>query len=250
MFAEERQNHIIEILNSHGKVSVADLSRDYGVTAATVRADLKVLEELGLLVKTHGGAILKSKASFELGSDKRKSLHETKKLSIGSLAASMVDDHETIILDTGTTSLQLAKGLLNKKGLKVITNDFEVASVLEHGQDLDIIFLGGLVKRHYHCTYHFGNDSIVNTLNVDKAFMGTNSFSIDSGASVADLNLAETKRLMVKQAREIILMCDSSKLGKTSLAVFARAEQIDVLVTDTPPHDIDLYTQAGIKVLN
>ncbi len=249
MYAEERHQDIITILRARRKVSVAELSDRYSVTKATIRADLKVLEEGGLIVKTHGGALLKTQNSFELSSDTRKSINQDRKAIIGELAAGLVNDNETIIIDTGTTAACLAEHLIRKKSLTVITNDFEVARTLEDGEDVQIIFLGGLIKNKYHCSYHSGDHSLLSTLRVDKAFMAANSFSLVAGASVADLKLAECKRIMVRQANEVLLLCDSTKIGKTSLAQFATPEQIDIIVTDERPEEAERYREQGISLI-
>ena len=253
MYVEERHQDIINTLKKQKKASVTELSERYSVTTATIRSDLKILHNQGVIHKTHGGAVLKEgltnyQGAFEISSDKRKSINESSKSEIGRLAASLVLDSETILIDTGTTTLHLAEQLKDKKNLTVITNDMEIARILEGLPSVELILLGGIVKKNYHCTYQLGL-SLLDHLNVDKAFMGTNSFSLTSGASVADIKLADTKRKMVERANQTVLLCDTSKLNKQSLAQFVTCEDIDYLVTDHKPDDYQAYFQEEIELL-
>ena len=115
---------------------------------------------------------------------------------------------------------------------------------------IQIILLGGIVKKGYHCAVAINGRSLLDTLNIDKAFMGTNALSLKQGACVADIMLAETKRAMVEHANQVIVVCDHSKLSNTSLAQFASPAQIDTLVLDRLPEDAQAYQDAGIALLS
>lgn len=250
MYAEERQNEILELLKKHQKASISDLSDRFSVTMATIRSDVRLLEEKGLIIKTHGGVLLKSANTFELISETRKTINQSCKKRIGARAAELVQDGQTIILDTGTTSYHIATHLSTKRNLTVITNDFEVARILDELDDsIQIIFLGGLVKRRYHCAYHFGETALLQDLNVDIAFMGANAMSAKTGASVADLNLAETKKAMTRRSQHVVIVCDSTKLGQTSLAQFASPDQIATVISDQEAEDLEAYADADIEFI-
>lgn len=250
MFAEERQEKLLAILKEKRKLSVGEMSSRFNVSGATIRTDLRILEDAGMLTRTHGGAILRTRASFEVGSDQREEVNLNAKEQIGQLAAGLVEDGDIIVLDTGTTTLQIARHLRQKRNLTVVTNDFMIAKSLEDVESIQIILLGGIVKKGYHCAVAINGRSLLDTLNIDKAFMGTNALSLKQGACVADIMLAETKRAMVEHANQVIVVCDHSKLSNTSLAQFASPAQIDTLVLDRLPEDAQAYQDAGIALLS
>ena len=249
MFAEERQQHILTLLQSQHKVSVIELSEQYKVSKTTIRADLKALEAQHLIIKTHGGAMVKSHASFELGSEYRKSIHHDKKVYIGQLAAQFIEKNDTVLLDTGTTTLQIAHALKNKTDITVITNDMEIAKTLEDFSGIQIILLGGMIKKGYHCSFQLNSHSLIGFLHIDKAFMACNSFSIEKGAAVADIHLCETKRMMIKHANQIFLVCDDSKFNQSALAQFATTQEIDYLIINQKPKHEQLLLEQNIKVI-
>jgi DeoR family fructose operon transcriptional repressor len=228
MYAEERQEKLLAILKELRKLSVGEMSERFGVSGATIRTDLRILEDAGMLTRTHGGAILRTRASFELGSDQREGINLPAKEQIGRLAASLVQDGDIIVLDTGTTTLHIARYIRQRRNLTVITNDFMIAKNLEEAESIQIVLLGGIVK----------------------AFMGVNALSLKQGACVADIMLAETKRSMVEHANQVIVVCDHSKLDNTSLAQFAAPEQIDTVVVDRLPGNAPEYREAGITLLS
>ena len=243
MFAEERQEKLLGILREKRKVAVSEMCDVFNVSGATIRADLRQLEEEGLLTRTHGGAVLRTRASFEQASDARE-------IVIGQRAAALVEDGDIIVLDTGTTTLHIARNIRDRQNVTVVTNDYQIARELEASPSIQTILLGGIVKKGYHCVVAINGRSILDTLNVDKAFMGTNSLSLKHGACVADIMLAETKRGMVEHASQVIIVCDYSKLNNTSLAQFTAADRIDTVVVDRLPDDVQAYRNAGIQVIS
>lgn len=250
MFAEERQEKLLGILREKRKVAVSEMCDVFNVSGATIRADLRQLEEEGLLTRTHGGAVLRTRASFEQASDDREIVNLSAKERIGQRAAALVEDGDIIVLDTGTTTLHIARNIRDRQNVTVVTNDYQIARELEASPSIQTILLGGIVKKGYHCVVAINGRSILDTLNVDKAFMGTNSLSLKHGACVADIMLAETKRGMVEHASQVIIVCDYSKLNNTSLAQFTAADRIDTVVVDRLPDDVQAYRNAGIQVIS
>ncbi|EOT7462203.1 TPA: DeoR/GlpR transcriptional regulator [Klebsiella pneumoniae] len=250
MFAEERQEKLLGILREKRKVAVSEMCDVFNVSGATIRADLRQLEEEGLLTRTHGGAVLRTRASFEQASDTREIVNLSAKERIGQRAAALVEDGDIIVLDTGTTTLHIARNIRDRQNVTVVTNDYQIARELEASPSIQTILLGGIVKKGYHCVVAINGRSILDTLNVDKAFMGTNSLSLKHGACVADIMLAETKRGMVEHASQVIIVCDYSKLNNTSLAQFTAADRIDTVVVDRLPDDVQAYRNAGIQVIS
>ena len=239
MFAEERQEKLLGILREKRKVAVSEMCDVFNVSGATIRADLRQLEEEGLLTRTHGGAVLRTRASFEQASDAREIVNLSAKERIGQRAAALVEDGDII-----------ARNIRDRQNVTVVTNDYQIARELEASPSIQTILLGGIVKKGYHCVVAINGRSILDTLNVDKAFMGTNSLSLKHGACVADIMLAETKRGMVEHASQVIIVCDYSKLNNTSLAQFTAADRIDTVVVDRLPDDVQAYRNAGIQVIS
>lgn len=232
LFAEERRALILRQVHAKRKVTVAELAQRFGVTGATVRTDLRELEQSGLLTRTHGGAIRRTKTGFEPDSRQREVQNLQAKQRIGQAALALIEDGDTIVLDTGTTTLELARCLSQRKNITVVTNDIVIARVLEDMESVNVIFLGGLLRKGFHCTIGIQGRAIMDGLTVDKAFMGANGFSVAKGATTPDVQHAETKKLMIAMSAKTVLLCDRTKLGRVSLAQFLPPDQLDVLVTD------------------
>lgn len=238
MFAEERRIKIVDLINERHKMTVDELCELFHVSSATIRTDLRELQLAGLVTRTHGGAIQKTKTGFELNSKQREVQHLREKQRIARAALALIDNGDRIILDTGTTALELAKLLGDRRNITVVTNDIQIAGVLEDMEGTDVILMGGILRKRFHCTVGIQGRDTCAGLTVDKAFMGTNNLSPDKGATTPDVRQAETKKLMIAIANRVIILCDSSKIGKVSFAQFATTDQIDVVVTDDIDKDI------------
>ncbi len=234
MYAEERRIKIMQILADEKTLHVRNLARLFAVSGATIRSDLRTLELAGKLTRTHGGAIAEQGTGFESDIAGRSGEHLAEKRQIAQIALKQIEDGDTIALDTGTTILELAQMLSQRRRLTVVTNDLVVAKTLETAPDIQIILLGGIVRKGFHCT--IGSETIKQTateqLSVDKAFMATNGFTLQNGATTPDIRQAEAKKRLIAMANRIFLLCDCSKLGKVAFAQFAAAGDIDVLITN------------------
>ena len=238
MFAEERRIKTVDLINERRKMTVDELCDLFHVSSATIRTDLRELQRAGLVTRTHGGAIQKTKTGFELNSKQKEVQHLREKQRIAQAAMSLIDNGDRIILDTGTTTLELAKLLEDRQNITVITNDLEIAGVLEETEGTDIILMGGILRKRFHCTIGIQGRDTCAGLTVDKAFMGANSLSPHKGATTPDIGQAETKKLMIAIANRVVILCDSSKIGKVSFAQFAATDQIDVIVAEDIAEDI------------
>jgi DeoR family transcriptional regulator, fructose operon transcriptional repressor len=250
VFVEERQRGILAYVVSQKKATVAELCSRFGVSSATIRNDLRDLEGGGKLVRTHGGAIVRGQARFEPDAAEKGPQHAAEKREIALLAAACIEDGDTIILDTGTTILELARVLDGKRDITVITNDLVIALSLEAHPSATVHFLGGILRKRFHCTVGLRAEEGLRGITVDKAFMAANSFSLENGASTPDLQQADLKRTMISIATKVYLIVDSSKLGRSSFARFALTEDIDCIVTDAiPPGEAKLFEESGIEIL-
>ena len=249
MFAEERKQKILEFVRENRKATVQELCDAYDVSSATIRNDLRELEGSGLLLRTHGGAIVKSKAKYELGTNEKKVLYKQEKEEIAEKALELIEDGDTIILDTGTTTLELARRLGRKKNLTIVTNDLDTALVLDEIGAERVIMLGGILRSGFHCTIGKRGSDFLDELQVDKAFMGVNGFTFEKGASTPDIQHAEIKKAMVEAASQVHLMFDRSKLGRKAFARFALPGDIDSIVIDgIGTEELAAFEDAGIEV--
>lgn len=233
LFAQERKEKILELIKNTEKVTVAKLCESFNVSGATIRNDLRELENSNLLRRTHGGAISKSKTGFEPDPQHKEGQYRAEKEKIAETALSLIDDGDTIILDTGTTTFELARRLGEKRNITVVTNDVQIARCLEEIEDITIVLIGGYLRKKFHCTVGTWGVKMIAELAVDKAFMATNGISLKRGATTPDLNHAETKKAMISIANKVIVLCDNSKIGRNAFAQFADIHHIDTIITDS-----------------
>jgi len=235
LFVEERKMKILEFMEENRKATVVELCGRFKVSSATIRNDLRDLETAGLLIRTHGGAMVKTKTGLEPDMSLRKVQNLEEKRRIAEAALRLVEDGDTIILDTGTTTYELARLLGQKRDLTVVTNDLPIALLLEDMESVRVVVVGGMIRRKFHCTVasHFSGMNALSDLTVDKAFMACNGFSLEKGASTPDMAHSETKRLMISIAAQVVVLFDSSKMGRNSFAIFAPLDRIDAIVTDS-----------------
>jgi DeoR family transcriptional regulator, fructose operon transcriptional repressor len=253
MFVEERKQKILEHIADKRKATVLELCERFKVSSATIRNDLRDLEGAGLLVRTHGGAMVKSKTGLETDMSSRGIENLEAKRKIAELAIQLIDDGDTVVLDTGTTVLELARLLGSKRDITVVTNDLAIGLLLEDMESVRIVVMGGVVRKRFHCTVSPDTSSkeLLAGLTVDKAFMGLNSFSLEKGASTPDLSHAEMKKRMMSIAAKVVLLFDASKIGRNSFARFAALDEIDSVVTDTiAESDRRTLEENGIEVLS
>ena len=250
MFAEERKLKIKEILHQNRKVTVTELVDLFKVSSATIRSDLRELNGQEQIVRTHGGAIIEAGAGFEPDAEQKRDLYLSVKRQIARLAIELIQPGDTVILDTGTTTLELAKLITPQHDITVVTNDFEIARVLEAIDTVTVLMLGGEVRKKFHCTIGAAGIQLLAQLSVDKAIMATNSLSLAKGASTPNLQQAETKKAMISSARKVILLCGYHKLGRDSFAQFASLNQIDTLVTERMDDNEKYeFEEKGVTVL-
>ena len=252
LFMEERKAEILTLLAIHHKVTVPELSKRFAVSTATIRTYLRDLESAGQLVRTHGGAIEKQRSGFEPMTRDKESQHAELKQAVAAKALALVEEGDVILIDTGTTGHAFTRRVATLGlGLTVVTNDILIASELESAENIQIFVLGGLLRHGLHCTVGIQGQLLAEGIVVDKAFMGTNAFSVERGATTPDINQAASKQQMVSMAHKVYLLCDHTKIGRASFARFATVDNIDVLVCDDQiaPSDRKQFESAGIEVL-
>ncbi len=250
IFAEERKRLIVELVNRKIKTTVADLCEEFNVSPATVRNDLRELEFAGLLKRTHGGAISNKKTNFDLPYAERLVEHQDEKQAIGKLAATMVEPGDKIIIDIGTTTRELAMTIAEIPDITIVTNDLEVAYYLSSHSNAKILLTGGFLRNKFNSLYGQMTIDVLQDINADKAFLSAEGVTVEKGATNTDINLALVKKEFVKRADEVILLCDSSKFGKSAFVKFADVTEINVIVTDEYADEKTLapYRNRGIDI--
>ena len=253
VFARERQDRIGRIVEEHGRARVNDLAARFGVSSVTIRKDLVALEAAGRVVRTHGGAIVPERNHPELAFDLRERLQQEQKAAIGTLAASLVRDGESIVMDASTTALAVARRLRAQGGwsqLTVITNGLRIASELAGSPGIIVLMLGGRVRWEALSVVGQLGDGLFERINVQKAIVGAAGFTIESGLSDATDEEAQIKRAMVAAAREVIAIVDHTKWERAAFATFCQTDDIDQVLTDdgAPAAMIEAVTARGIAV--
>ena len=235
VFARERQEHIVRIVDEHGRVRVGELATRFKVSAVTIRKDLIGLETDGRLIRTHGGAIAIDRSRPELAFDIRERLQSDEKLVIGAAGAALVHDGESIVMDASTTALSVARQLKARGGwsqLTIITNGLRIASELAGHPGIVVLMLGGRVRWEALSVVGQLGDGLFSRINVQKAFLGAAGFTLEFGLADATDEEAQIKRSMVAAAREVIAIVDRTKWERAAFATFCPTAKIDVVLTD------------------
>ena len=232
LFAEERKQEILRLLNDRRKLAVPELCDYFGVSASTIRNDMRDLERENLLTRTHGGAIAGSKTGHDKSPEYKVTRMIAQKQAIAAEAAERIEEGDRIAILTGTTTYELLRFLPGKKKLLVVLNDIGFASWLEQNSDCDILLLGGMLRRGYHYTFNAMYDDNLNRINIDKAFISCNGVSLERGVTSPDLRTASFIRNVMQASNENILLADSSKIGDVTFAQIAPLEDMDELITD------------------
>ncbi|NJC24407.1 DeoR family fructose operon transcriptional repressor [Arthrobacter pigmenti] len=237
MFAEERYNRIAALVASEGRVSVAQLAARFDITKETVRRDLALLEKDGVLRRVHGGAVPANSASTnELSLTSREGRSQAEKARIAKAALAMVPSEGSIVLDGGTTTGALAALLAQEPAdqLLIITHSIPVAHALIEAP-LQLEFIGGRMRGLTSACVGSGTVAQYGSFRPDVAFVGANGIHAAFGLSTPDPEEASVKAAIVRAARRVVVLADSSKLDAETLMNFASLSEVDALITDAQP---------------
>ncbi|MDT3958603.1 DeoR/GlpR family DNA-binding transcription regulator [Staphylococcus kloosii] len=239
MLPAEREEKIIAFLLQHKHATIHTLSKQFNVHEATIRRDLNKLEQFDQIKRTHGGVVLnKGEVWDELSFADRQTSNYQEKVAIATKAAEFVRDNDTIIIDSGSTGLQLALALQHKRNLTLITNDIYIASTLKSTNHQVIVTGGVLHKDNYVLDGQLANNAL-KSFNPLKLFLSTPAIDAVKGVTHFSETLAYTKAQMVEQAQEIYILADSSKLDKVSLYNVCAPNNIDMLITDNSNSNVN-----------
>ena len=232
--AKERRALILSLLEQQEEVLVTDLSRQTGISEVTIRKDLTVLQRRHLLLRTRGGAMRRPiENTTEDATIAKKQLFNFKeKERIGEEAAKLIKEGDFIMLDSGTTTLEVARHLGKFQHLRILTNAMNIATELMNYKRFDVVLLGGNVRTNSHSTVGPLALSVLRNFSRYKLFLGVDSFSLENGVSTPSLEEALLNQIMVQQAEEVIAVFDSSKFNKRSYIHVADAKELDCIITD------------------
>ena len=250
IFTQERQKNILKLVNERNRVFVNELSVLFQTSAVTIRRDLQALEKQGLVQRVHGGAIRQASLFTGLALSEKEKIRPAEKDRIARYAATLVKPGDVMIIDSGSTTLQFARHLKNYSKLTVITNSLHVASELAASGN-KIILTGGEMEGNSLALVGPLADKTLQSLMVDKLFMGIDGIDFESGLTAASIAEARTISEMMSVSRQTILLADSSKFGRKSLAVVDKVSAVDKIITDTElgARDVQRLEESGIEVI-
>lgn len=233
LMAEERRTQILMILRANGRVKVDELKRRFRTSAVTIRNDLNALDQKGLVQRSHGGAVSPDTILRESPVYERLRAQADEKRRIGAMAATFINDGETIILDSGTTTLEIARQIKNKQGLQVLTNGVNVAAELLDARGIQTFIAGGTVRGDSASIVGRSTEEMFDQFAADKVFLSAAGCDPDFGVSGANIEETMVNRAMLRIAREVILVSDATKFSKRSMSRIAAFSEIDTVISDS-----------------
>lgn len=251
MNGQRRREIAVELLHDQGEVSVAELSNVTGVSPMTIRRDLEDLERQGALRRVYGGAISLASRSFAEPYALRINRHVEAKQRIGDAAAALLSERETVILDIGSTTLQVARALAKRRNLTVLTPSMHIAQVLVGSPGIQLMLTGGIVVPGELSLVGDAAEQTFSHLRFDTFVMGVGGIEAEAGVTEHSLEDARVKRAALATVRRCIVVADSSKLGRVTFARICHLDQVHIVVTDNgaTQEDVTALESAHVEVV-
>ncbi len=249
---EERRREILGVLHRDGRVLVKDLARHFRISQITIRKDLEFLDGQGVIQRTHGGALpVPNGALLDPSLREKEKLHSKEKALIAVAAARLVEEGQSVLLDSGTTTTAIVRALKNKNKVRltVITNAINIAAELA-GTQIEVILTGGMLRKNSFSLVGPLAERTLRQLSADILFLGVDGFDTRAGLFTPNLLECEVNRVMVEIARRTIAVCDSSKFGRRSLSNIVPVAAVHEVITDKkiPRPDLRALRDTGVKV--
>lgn len=244
----ERHQHIINRLQKEGSVTVLDLCRELNVSSVTIRKDLKLLEDKNLLFRTHGGGTLHNPYTADKPVNEKEKIQSSEKTRIGLAAAAMVEANDSIIIASGTTVLAMAKNIHPKGNVTVVTAALNVALELIRHQEIEVIQLGGLLRKSSSSVTGPYSEKILGDLSCNKLFLGVDGIDLDFGLTTTNAMEAHLNRKMIETSQKTIVLADSTKFGKRGFGRICGIEDVEQIITDSGISDHLVKTLQGIGI--
>jgi DeoR family transcriptional regulator of aga operon len=235
LLVEERRRRIMEILEAQERVTVEELVSRFGVSAVTIRGDLDALAEASAVIRSHGGALKRIDAPEDVPVIVKETLHHPEKVRIGHAAAHMIRDGETVMLDSGSTTMEIARQIkfLQVKSLNVITNALNVAMELVNLPHVHLIMIGGIVRQTSYSLAGPHAEQALKGLYADRLFLGVDGLDPEIGLMTPDVLEAQLNAIMIQVSREVVVVADSAKFQRRSLSVIAKLDSVHKVITDS-----------------
>ncbi len=247
----DRQKQILQLLERQQRISVTELCNTFDISEATARRDLENLASQGKLQRVHGGAIVLTQAPPELPILQRQNEQAEDKMRIGQAAAALVQKGETIFLGSGTTVLEVARALRQRRELTVLTNSLPVVNILSGSEDITLICLGGMLRESEFSFIGHITEQALAEVRADKVFMGTRAISLEYGLTNEYLPETMTDRAILKAGKEIIVLADHTKFGRAATVRLAPLETIHTIITDNGISQdfLEAFQERGVNVV-
>jgi DeoR family transcriptional regulator, aga operon transcriptional repressor len=250
MLIDERRQYILELVQKQGRALVTDLSSELKISQITIRKDLDWLQSQGLIQRSHGGALrITSSALADPTLQEKQKHHHLEKQKIAAAAVKMVEEGQCVILDSGTTTTAIAHGLKRFSRLTVITNAVNIAAELA-GTDFEVILVGGTLRKNSFSLVGPLAEDNLEEMHADILFLGVDGFDLEVGITTPNFLESRVNRAMVKAARKVVVVCDSSKFNHRSLSRIIPSDAIHYLITDRnlPSAAVDALRTQNIDV--
>ena len=252
LLIEERRRRICGLLREQGRVMVESLATRFGTSQVTIRADLSALESAGALTRTHGGAVEAKETDADEPLGVKQLKHHAEKVRIAQEAVALIRDGETIILDSGTTTAEIARALRKKElsSINVITNALNLAALLMDVPSVRLIVPGGLLRRDSNSLSGPMAEAALENLQADRLYLGADGLDAEIGLMTPHLQEAQLNAKMIRISRQVVVVADSSKLIRRNVSLIAKTEQIHMLITDraAPVEAVDALRHRGVEV--
>jgi len=234
LLVEERRRKILDLVEKQSRATVNELVKRFGVSAVTVRGDLDALSRSGAVVRSHGGALKRVGALQDVPINVKETLHHGEKVRIGHAAAQMIRDNEIVMLDSGTTTAEVARHIkfLKLKSLTVITNALNIAMELANLPHVRVIMIGGILRQMSYSLVGPHAEHTLKDLNADRLFLGVDGLDVDIGLTTPDVLEAQLNAMMIRVSREVIVVADSTKFARRNLSVIAKLDSVHKVITD------------------
>ncbi|HEY1746691.1 MAG TPA: DeoR/GlpR family DNA-binding transcription regulator [Xanthobacteraceae bacterium] len=246
----DRQNTIVALARSIGKVTVEDLAVRFEVTPQTIRRDLNELCDLRVLSRTHGGAVIASSVE-NLAYEARRFIAATEKRAIGVAAAALIPNECSLFINIGTTTEEVANALKNHQNLLIVTNNLNVATALYHHPNIEVILAGGVVRRADGAVIGSSAVELIRQFKVDMAVIGASALDEDGALLDFDPREVAVSRAIIDNARRVLLVCDRTKLERAAPVRIGHMSEVDAFVTDklSSTKLRDVCAGHGVKVI-
>ncbi|MFC1483592.1 transcriptional repressor AgaR [Candidatus Neomarinimicrobiota bacterium] len=247
----DRRDLIIRLIKENGKVQVEELSTQFKVSSVTIRNDLNYLEKKGLIDRVYGGALARVAVAYDSALTEKAKLHVDEKRRVGAKAAEMIYDGDSIILDSGTTTLEIAKRIKDRLDLTVMTNGVNIATELAGNPHVSVLLTGGRLRENSFSLVGPQAETTLKDFYFDKLFLGVDGFDLEVGLTTPNQLEAHLNAIMLSASKEVIMVTDSSKFGHQSLCRISGPEKVTRIITDSgiSQEYLDSFRDLGIEII-